>query len=119
MLLAIPFVVRKSIQARRAFAALNGQLLTPVEVMISSMHRNSWFYRQPDKGRRVQQSIKLAKGEFPFFISPDAKRGLAVTGPNGGPPMLLDSKLTGIGLTDAERTRLLAWQSSAQGHSPG
>lgn len=114
---AIPFVVSKSVKARRAFAALDGQLLTPVEVMISSRHKKNWFYREPNQGRRAQQTISLPKDEIPFIIAPDGKSALAVKGPGGGPSMLLDGKLSSLGLSDTERAQLWAWQAARLGVS--
>jgi hypothetical protein len=98
---------------RRQLVALSGQRLHPVVVGLEGSipiahKRRRWTYVYDRDGRQERAFIELAKGNDPLFVTPDGKRALALCGPGGGVPLLLDAKLTSLDLSEEEKDAFFA-----------
>jgi hypothetical protein len=101
-------VLRQGILTRRALATLSGQRLSPVVVALEGSitiahKRRRWTYLYDAGGRQERAFIELASSSDPLFVTPDGKRALALSGRNGGVPLLLDAKLSSLELSEAEK----------------
>lgn len=101
--------LRTGTAARRAFQHLNGQRLSPVIValdgsFLTGLKRRRWTYLYDDAGGRPGWAfVELSNRTEPLYVARDGKRALAVIGPGGGVPMLLDADLSALDLTAAEK----------------
>ncbi|NJO23201.1 MAG: hypothetical protein HC868_09955 [Sphingomonadales bacterium] len=98
----------RSLQARRTFAGMSGQRLTPVLVEIERNNRlpprrRLWVYLYDDGGKRERALAEWPSKQQPLFTTPDERWALALRGDKGGTPMLLDVGLKALDLTQAER----------------
>jgi hypothetical protein len=114
-------VLRQGMATRRALLALSGQALHPVIVGLEgnipiAHKRRRWTYVYEEGGRQERAFIELAKGVDPLFVTPDGKRALALAGPGGGVPLLLDKELSALDLTEAEREAFFAACRKALGN---
>lgn len=101
-------VLRQGMTTRRALAALDGQRLTPVVVALEgnitvAHKRRRWTYLYDAGGVQERAFVELPSSDEPLFASLDGKRALALRGPGGGVPLLLDQKLSALDLTEAEK----------------
>jgi hypothetical protein len=101
-------VFRNGILARRGFSALSGQRLSLVLVTLENAipvasKRRRWTYLYDVGDRQEQTFVELASSTKPLFATPDRKQALAVVGPDGGAPLLLDAALSALDLTETER----------------
>jgi hypothetical protein len=117
-------MLRKSLAARRAFTDLSGQPLMPVIVEIERNNRlpprrRLWVYLYDDGGKRERALAEWPTTRRPLFTSPDEKWALALTGLQGGTPMLLDAGLTSLDLTQAEKADFGAAFRATFGHQWG
>jgi hypothetical protein len=101
-------VYRKGIVTQRGFAALSGQRLALVVVTLEggipvASKRRRWTYSYDDGGRRERAFVEFASSTKPLFMMSDRKQALAVIGPGGGTPLLLDLRLGALDLTEAEK----------------
>jgi hypothetical protein len=101
-------VLWRGVKARRAFAGMSGQRLTPVVVEIERNNRlpprrRLWVYLYDDGGRRERALAEWPSRQQPLFTTPDERWALALRGEEPGPPMLLDTGLENLDLTDEER----------------
>lgn len=105
-------------RGERDAQALDGQRLTPVAVTIRSGQKVkkqiTWRFTYPSGGREVKTHMVTPLDFMPFTLDAAGKRALAVTGPAGGVPFLLDAGLARIGVTDSERAALLDAQKRDQ-----
>lgn len=113
--------LRRDRRLANEFLALDGQRLTPVEVDTYYWNRSGlWHYWEPGKRKRSERyRVVLGKGREPFFLGEKpawsfsgskTARALAVKGSNDGAPLLLDSKLACLGLTEEERKQSSSWR---------
>jgi hypothetical protein len=108
---------------RRALARLSGQRLTPIivglEGNITIAHkRRRWTYVWQAGGQTQRAFIELASGNDPLFVTPDGKQALALQGPAGGVPLLLDAKLSSLDLSEVEKDAFFAACRKALGTEP-
>jgi hypothetical protein len=111
LLLCLGFAVqaaRGGSDLRRGFASLGGQRLTPVVVEIEHKNlvpprRRLWVYLYEDGGTAGRAAVELPSKETLVFLTSDERWAVAVRGERGGTPMLLDSKLAALDLTEAEK----------------
>jgi len=101
-------VLWRGIEARRAFAAMSGQRLTPVVVEIERNNRlpprrRLWVYLYEEGGKRERGLAEWPSSRQPLFTTPDERWALALKGDKSGTPMLLDVDLECLDLTAAER----------------
>jgi hypothetical protein len=101
-------VYRKCVVARRGFSALSGQRLSLMVVTIENAlpvasKRRRWTYLYDDGERQERALVEFSSAMKPLFTTPDGKRALAVSGPGGGTPLLLDMPLSALDLTEAEK----------------
>jgi hypothetical protein len=101
-------VIRQGRVTRIALAGLSGQplqpIIVPLEGSIPVAHkRRRWTYRYDDGGREERAFIELVAGNDPLFTSADGRTALALVRPDGGVPLLLDSALVSLDLTEAEK----------------
>jgi hypothetical protein len=101
-------VLWRGIEARRAFAAMSGQRLTPVVVEIERNNRlpprrRLWVYLYEEGGKRERGLAEWPSSLQPLFTAPDERWALALRGDKSGTPMLLDMDLACLDLTQAER----------------
>jgi|GEM_PF-1856258 len=113
-------VVMQGKATRRALMTLNGQRLTPIVVPVEGSvliahRRRRWTYLFERNGTQERAFIELPSGNDPLFVTPDAKRALALAGPEGGVPLLLDAKLSSIDLSEAEKEAFFASCRAALG----
>jgi hypothetical protein len=106
-------VLRQGMATRQALLALSGQPLRPVVVGVEGSipiahRRRRWTYVYEVGGRQERAFIELVKGVDPLFVTPDGKQALALAGPGGGVPLLLDAQLSALDLTEAEREAFFA-----------
>lgn len=101
--------LRTGAAARRAFQYLNARRLSPVVValegsFLTGLKRRRWTYLyDDDAGRPAWAFVELSNRTEPLYAAQDGKRALAVAGPGGGVPMLLDADLSALDLTAAEK----------------
>jgi len=101
-------VVHKVMRLQRVFAAMSGQRLTPVAVEIERKNivpprRRMWVYLYDDGGRVGRAVVELSSKDGLVFLTADEKWALALRGEQGGTPLLLDSRLTCLDLTEGEK----------------
>lgn len=101
-------VLHKGMRTRRAFIDMSGQRLTPVVVEIERKNlvpprRRMWVYLYDDDGKQGRAVVELPSKDRVLFVTADERWALAVRGVQGGPPLLLDAKLTCLDLTEAEK----------------
>ena len=101
-------VFRNGILARRGFSALSGKRLSLVLVTLENAipvasKRRRWTYLYDVGDRQERTFVELASSTKPLFATPDRKQALAVVGPGGGAPLLLDAALSALDLTETER----------------
>jgi hypothetical protein len=106
-------VFRNGIRARRGFSALSGQRLSLVLVTLENAipvasKRRRWTYLYDVDGRQERTFVELASSTKPLFATPDRRQALAVVGPGGGAPLLLDATLSALELTEAEKLAFAA-----------
>ena len=65
--------------------------------------RRMWVYLYDDGGKQGRAFIELAAKDIPLFVSADEKYALALRGEAAGAPLLLDSRLDMLDLTETER----------------
>jgi hypothetical protein len=120
LLLAIPLicigavanVVRNARKTRAAFAGLNREDLEPIVVEIERSNalpprRRMWTYLYEDGGKQSRTFIELPSRARPLFLSEDERWALAVRGPLGTVPLLLDQTLSAMDLTPEEKAAFL------------
>jgi hypothetical protein len=103
----------QGVLTRRGLAGLSGQRLVPVIVTLEGKMpvgggRRRWTYAYDLDGSRQQAFIELARGHDPLVVTSDGKQALALSAPSGGVPLLLDSRLSSLDLTDAEKEAFFA-----------
>lgn len=106
-------VIQQGIKAKRAFARLSGQRLTPVVVEIERHNlvpprRRMWVYLYDDGGKRGRAFIELGSKQRPLFVGANEKFALALSGEQGGTPLLLDAELDMLDLTETEKAAFYA-----------
>lgn len=106
-------VVRQGILTRRALLALDGKRLRPIVVPVEGKvyiahKRRRWTYVYDAGGRQERAFVELPSTNDPLFVTPDGKAALALAGPDGGVPLLLDMKLSSLDLTEAEKHAFFA-----------
>lgn len=106
-------VVLQGTRTRRQLIGLTGQRLRPlvvgVETSVPIAHkRRRWTYLYDDAGVERRAFIELPTRVDPLFVTSDRKRALAVGGPAGGVPLLLDAPLSALDLTETERETFYA-----------
>jgi hypothetical protein len=107
-------VVFQGHATRAALARLSGQRLTPVIVTLESKipiahKRRRWTYLwDGDGGRQERAFIELSTRSDPLYVTPDGKRALALAGPDGGVPLLLDASLSALDLSEGEKEAFFA-----------
>ena len=69
--------------------------------------RRMWVYRYDDAGRQGRTFIELPSRERPLFLTKDERWAVALRGPGGAPPLLLDAGLKCLDLTPSERAAFL------------
>lgn len=116
-------VVRQGMVTRAALTALDGKRLTPVVVALEGKitiahKRRRWTYLYDAGGRQERAFVELASSNEPLFVTPDGKRALALSGPDGGVPLLLDQQLSALDLTEAEKGAFFEACREALGATP-
>jgi hypothetical protein len=106
-------VLWSGMRAQRTFAALSGQRMVPVVVEIERNNRmpprrRLWVYLYEVGGRRERALVEWPSRHQPLFTSLDEKWALALQGERGGVPMLLDSELESLDLTETEKAAFRA-----------
>jgi len=123
LLLLVLLRLRRDRRIANELLALDGQQLTPIEVDTYYWKRSGlWHYWEPGKRKRSERyRVVLGRGREPFFLGErpawgfsgsKTTRALAVKGPNEGAPLLLDSELACLGLTEEERRQSSAWRDA-------
>jgi hypothetical protein len=117
--------LRTGAAAQRAFQHLNGKRLSPLVVtldgsFLTGLKRRRWTYLYDDAtGRPGWAFVELSNRTEPLYAAQDGKRALAVTGPGGGVPMLLDADLNVLDLTAAEKEAFFeVCRSALSGRQP-
>jgi hypothetical protein len=105
---------------RRALVQLSGKRLTPVIVVLEGKitiahKRRRWTYLWEAGGRQERAFIELSSRTDPLFVTPDGKRALALAGPDGGVPLLLDTELSALDLSEGEKQAFFAACRAALG----
>jgi len=105
-------VVHKGATLQRAFAAMSGQRLTPVVVEIERKNlvpprRRMWVYLYDDDGKPGRAVVELSSKDRLLFVTAGERWALALRGEQGGTPLLLDSRLSSLDLTEAEKAAFL------------
>jgi hypothetical protein len=116
-------LLRQGMVTRRALAGLSGQRLLPVVVAVEGSiriahNRRRWTYVYDAGGRPARAFIELAKGNDPLFVRPDRTQALALRGERGGVPLLLDTWLGSLDLSEAEKEAFFAACRKALGAEP-
>ena len=98
---------------RRAFAALDGERLRPVVVAVDSNFtvghkRRRWTYLYEAAGGPERAHIELHSKDEPLFVTPDRRHALALAGPAGGAPLLLEVQLKALDFSEAEKQAFYA-----------
>ncbi len=106
-------VVLQGVRTRRQLVGLSGQRLRPLvvglETSVPIAHkRRRWTYLYDDAGGERRAFIELPSRVDPLFVTADRTQALAVSGPAGGVPLLLDAPLSALDLTEAEREAFYA-----------
>lgn len=109
---ALASVVHRANRTRRGFAALNRQQLEPILV---EMERNNalpprrriWIYRYPGSGGGDTAMVEMHSRNRPIFVTKDERWAIAVRGPAGTVPMLLDGNLDTLDLAQEEKVTFL------------
>lgn len=109
---ALASVVHRANRTRRGFAALNRQHLEPILV---EMERNNalpprrriWIYRYPGSGGGDTAMVEMHSRNRPIFVTKDERWAIAVRGPAGTVPMLLDGNLDTLDLAHEEKVAFL------------
>lgn len=106
-------------RTEREAVALDGQRLKPMVVTIRGGQKVkrtiTWRLAYPaPTGGETKVAVMTGSDFMPFTLDAQGKRALAVTGPAGGTPFLIDSTLARLELTEAERTALLQAQQRDQ-----
>ena len=65
--------------------------------------RRMWVYLYDDGGRVGRAVVELSSKDGLVFLTADEKWALALRGEQGGTPLLLDSRLTCLDLTEGEK----------------
>ena len=120
LLLAIPLfsigavanVVRNARKTRAAFAGLSREQLEPIAVEIERSNalpprRRMWVYLYDDGGKQGRTFIELSSRARPLFLTEDERWALALRGPPGTVPLLLDQTLSAMDLTAEEKAAFL------------
>ena len=105
---AVASVVHGAGRTRKGFAALSRQQLEPVLV---EMERNNalpprrrvWVYRYDNGDRNGKAMVELHSRNRPIFVTKDERWAIAVRGPEGTVPMLLDGNLDSLDLAREEK----------------
>jgi hypothetical protein len=105
-------IVRTGFATRSAHLRLSGQRLSPVVValegsFLTGLKRRRWTYTYGDAGRSESAFIELHSRTEPLYVTRDGKWALAVVGPGGGPPLLLDAGLSALDLSAEEKAGFL------------
>lgn len=101
-------------RARRSLLGLSGQKLSALIVRMESgipvaTRQRRWSYAYEDgSGETQRASVELPTRLGPLFVTADRKRALALQGPGGGVPLLLDAQLSALDLSDAEKEAFFA-----------
>ncbi|MBX9589075.1 MAG: hypothetical protein K2X43_07215 [Hyphomonadaceae bacterium] len=98
----------KGMKMQRAFAAMSGQRLLPVVVEIERSNRlpprrRLWVYLYETESTQERALVEWPVSRHPLFTSADERWALALRSEEGGTPMLLDTRLEGLDLTEAEK----------------
>jgi hypothetical protein len=107
-------MLRAAARTRRALMDLSGQKLSALVVRIEgslliATRRRRWTYLYEDGGGEAQRAfVELPSRLDPLFVTRDGKRALALQGPHGGVPLLLDAELSSLDLSLAERQAFFA-----------
>lgn len=104
------FLVRylfRTVRARRVVVrALSNQVLRPTILRLDSRNNNTWMVSSLTPTGAGKSCEWVTKG-MPIFMDQSQNLVLGVTAGDGTMCMPLDTKLSWIDLTDAERTQLL------------
>jgi hypothetical protein len=116
-------LLRQGMVTRRALAGLSGQRLLPVVVGVEGSipiahKRRRWTYIYDAGGKEERAFVELTAGNDPLFVTPDGKQALALRGEGGGVPLLLDSKLGSLDLSEAEKEAFFAACRAVLGAEP-
>lgn len=109
---ALASVVHRANRTRQGFAALNRQHLEPILV---EMERNNalpprrriWIYRYAGSEGSDTAMVELHSRNRPIFVTKDERWAIAVRGPAGTVPMLLDGNLDTLDLAQEEKVAFL------------
>jgi hypothetical protein len=109
---AIASVVHSANRTRQGFAALSRQQLEPTLV---EMERNNalpprrrvWIYRYANSKGSNTAMVELHSRIRPIFVTKDERWAMAVRGPEGTVPMLLDGNLDSLDLAHDEKVVFL------------
>jgi hypothetical protein len=99
---------------RRMLLDLSGQKLSALVVGMEgnipvATRRRRWTYTYKDGSGATQRVfLELRSRLDPLFVSPDRKRALALQGPHGGVPLLLDAQLSSLDLSEQEKEAFFA-----------
>jgi hypothetical protein len=109
---AVASGVHQANRTRQAFVALSGHRLTPMVVRIERNNalpprRRVWIYRYPTETGSTAAMVELHTRERPLFVSKDERWAIAVRGPVGTVPMLLDGNLDTLDLAQEEKVTFL------------
>jgi hypothetical protein len=109
---AVANVVRNARKTRAAFAGLNREQLKPIVVEIERSNalpprRRMWVYLYDDAGEKGRTFVEFSSRVRPLFLSEDERWALALRGPPGTVPLLLDQTLSAMDLTEEEKAAFL------------
>jgi hypothetical protein len=109
---AVANVARNARKTRAAFAGLNREQLQPIAVEIERSNalpprRRMWTYLYDDGGKQGRTFIELSSRARPIFLTDDERWALALRGPPGTVPLLLDQTLSSVDLTAEEKAAFL------------
>jgi hypothetical protein len=106
-------VVGQGAVTRRALATLDGHRLRTVVVAVQdnftvAHKRRRWTYLYGEAGREERAIIELPSSDEPLFVTPDRRYALALAGPAGGAPLLLEMHLKALDLSETEKEAFYA-----------
>lgn len=109
---AVANVARNARKTRAAFAGLSCEQLEPIAVEIERSNalpprRRMWVYLYDDGGKQGRTFIELSSRARPLFLTQDERWALALRGPPGTVPLLLEQTLSAIDLTPEEKAAFL------------